>query len=279
MPWCSGEEKRQRIDRLRKSNGGERDGEDAQDFWKRIGFEPERQQRRLLECDGRRVILNCTRQWGKSTVTAARAVRQAWTEAEGLTLVVSPSARQTGEFLRKAGGFLRRLGARPTGDGDNAMSLLFPNGSRIVGLPGNEATVRGFSAAALIVMDEAARIPDELYLAIRPMLAVRDGDLWVMSTPYGKRGFFWETWTKGGEDWLRVKAPATECPRISARFLDEERRTMGDRWFRQEYLCEFTEREDSVFRSEDILAAIDEGIEPVAIAPFGCGERNWGERR
>jgi hypothetical protein len=87
-----------------------------------------------------------------------------------------------------------RLGIVPRGDGDNETSLLFPNGSRIVGLPGTEATVRGFSAVSLLLIDEAARVEDELYKMLRPMLAVGDGDLWLMSTPCGKRGFFYDVW-------------------------------------------------------------------------------------
>ena len=75
--------------------------------------------------------------------------------------MVSPSARQSGEFMRKAEEFVRRLGMRPRGDGDNAMSILLPNGSRIVGLPGNETTVRGFSAVSLLLIDEAARVGDD----------------------------------------------------------------------------------------------------------------------
>ena len=91
------------------------------------------------------------------------------------------------------------------GDGDNEMSLALPNGSRIVGLPGNEATIRGFSAVRLLLVDEASRVEDEMYLAVRPMLAVSDGALWLMSTPFGKRGFFYETWAHGGPEWERVR--------------------------------------------------------------------------
>jgi hypothetical protein len=29
-----------------------------------------------------------------------------------------------------------------------------------------------------------------MYKSLRPTLAVGNGDLWLMSTPYGKRGFF-----------------------------------------------------------------------------------------
>ena len=115
-------------------------------------------QARVLRTTNKRGILNCSRQWGKSTITAAKAVHQAYHTAESLTVVVSPSGRQSGEFLRKATGFARKLGIRPKGDGDNEISLELPNGSRIVGLPGTEATVRGFSAVSLLLVDEAARV-------------------------------------------------------------------------------------------------------------------------
>jgi hypothetical protein len=95
------------------------------------------------------------------------------------------------------------------------------------------------------------------------MLAVGNGDLWLMSTPFGKRGFFWDEWKNGGPEWERVEAPATECPRISKEFLDGERRSMGERWFQQEYMCEFGESEYSVFREEDIMAALDWDVVPL----------------
>src|ERR1039457_786248 len=71
----------------------------------KLGFWPDAAQERVLASGSQRGILNCTRQWGKSTVTAAKAVHQAYTEGGSLTLVVSPSARQSGEFVRKAEGF------------------------------------------------------------------------------------------------------------------------------------------------------------------------------
>ena len=207
----------------------------------KLGFTPDAAQARVLLSESRRGILNCTRQWGKSTVTAAMAVHRAMTRPGSLVLVVSPSGRQSGELLRKAEGFAARLGVRRKGDGTNADSLAFPNGSRMVGLPGNDATVRGFSAVSLLLVDEASRVSDELYRAVRPMLAVSGGTLWLMSTPNGQRGFFWDTWSGASKGWERVQVTARECGRISRAFLAEEERAMGDRWFRQEYLCEFTE--------------------------------------
>lgn len=213
----------------------------------KLGFEADKTQQRVLRSQSRRGLLNCSRQWGKSTVTAAKAVYEASVTGGRLVLVVSPTARQSGEFLRKAEAFVRRSGTEPRGDGDNEMSIALPNGSRIVGLPGTEATIRGFSAVDLLLIDEAARVRDDLYLALRPMLAVSGGALWLMSTPFGKRGFFYEAWAHGGAEWERFRAPATECGRIPAEFLAEEEANMGARYFRQEYLCEFEDSMGGVF--------------------------------
>lgn len=229
----------------------------------KLRFQPDAAQERVLTTQSRRVVMNCTRQWGKSTVTAAKAVHQAYTVAESLTLVVSPSARQTGEFLRKAEGFVRRLKLAVKGDGDNEMSLWLPNRSRIVGVPGNESTVRGFSAVSLLLVDEAARVDDEMYLAVRPMMAVSNGTLWLMSTPFGKRGFFYETWAEGGAEWERVRVPADECPRIGRAFLEEERRTMGERWYHQEYQCEFVDSVSGIFDRDVVERAITRDVKPL----------------
>jgi hypothetical protein len=80
---------------------------------------------------------------------------------------------------------------------ESALRLELRNGSRIVSLPGDETTVRGYSGVRLLVVDEAARVPDDLYFSIRPMLAVSGGRLVCLSTPFGKRGFFYEAWTEG----------------------------------------------------------------------------------
>ena len=225
----------------------------------RMGFDPDEKQELVLR-GGRRGIVNCTRQWGKSTVTAAKAVHRAYSVAGSLTLVVTPSGRQSGEFLRKAEEFVRRLGIKVRGDGDNEISIAFPNGSRIVGLPGNEVTARGYSASLLLI-DEAARVDDRLYRAMRPSLAATNGDLWLMSTPYGKRGFFWEEWDHGGSEWERISVPATECPRISPELLAEES-AKGDETYRREYMCEFGEMEGAVFSQESIDAMLQD-FEPL----------------
>jgi hypothetical protein len=114
---------------------------------------------------------------------------------------------------------------------------------------------------------------------MRPVLAVSQGDLWLMSTPYGKRGFFWETWTKGGERWKRVCAPATECGRRPPAFLEEEREALGDRVFRQEYLCEFVEDDSFLFRDEDIEACVSKNVPALWLRRDYWPQMNADERR
>ena len=227
-----------------------------------LGFDPDPNQQIILASSHKRILLNCLRQWGKSTVTAAKAVHRALEFPDKLIIAMSPSARQTGELMRKIEDFLRHCGVRVKGDGSNEMSIVLTNGSRIVGLPGGEGTIRGFSSVNLLIVDEAARVPDESYRAARPMLAVANGDLLLLSTPYGKRGFFYEEWIHSS-DWLRLQVRGEECPRIPRDFLADERRSLGDLWYRQEYNCEFIDNETQLFSRDTITCALDKDIEPL----------------
>jgi hypothetical protein len=227
-----------------------------------LGFEPDPNQQHILASTHKRILLNCSRQWGKSTVTAAKAAHRALEFPGRLIVALSPSARQTGELMRKIEEFLRRCGVRIKGDGSNEMSIQLPNGSRIVGLPGGEGTIRGFSSVNLLIVDEAARVPDVSYRAARPMLAVANGDLLLLSTPYGKRGFFYEEWTGPG-DWLRLQVKGEDCPRIPRDFLEDERRSLGDLWFRQEYCCEFIDNETQLFSRDTLARSLDRNLEPL----------------
>jgi hypothetical protein len=148
---------------------------------------------------------------------------------------------------------------------DNKTSFTLSNGSRCVSLPGTEQTVRGYGGVDLVVIDEMARVSDELIISLSPMIATSGGRLIGLSTPYGKRGYFWQEWTTGGEDWYRFQIPATECPRISPAFLEQERRSLGEWSYQQEYMCQFSETSDAVFSYDCIQAALSDDIKPLFI--------------
>ncbi len=210
----------------------------------------------LLGSNSKRVLLNITRQGGKSQTTAIVALRRALYHPGSLILALAPALRQSQELFQKIAGFYRALGRPVPAQAERKLSLELENGSRIISLPGSEKTIRGYSGAALLLVDEAARVDDGLYYSVRPMLAVSGGALMMLSTPWGKRGAFFKEWTEG-VGWRRYEVPARECPRISPEFLAEERRNMPAPWFKQEYECQFVETEDQVFSHDDVQAALD----------------------
>jgi hypothetical protein len=231
-------------------------------FAEKLGIVPDGWQEDFLRSSANRVLLNCSRQSGKSTMSAVIALHRALYHPRSLVLCLAPALRQSQELFGKIAGFYRDLGRPVAPQGERKLSLELENSSRIITLPGSEKTIRGFSGAALLLVDEASRVDDGLYYAIRPMLAVSGGRLMLLSTPYGKRGIFHQEWTEG-RGWERYEVPAEKVPRISRAFLEEERQALPRRVYRQEYECSFEDTEDQISSYEDVTAAISSEVAPL----------------
>lgn len=238
-------------------------------FARMLGFVPDAWQRQVLEGKAPRLLLNCARQSGKSTTAAILALFVALSTPKALVLIVSPSDRQSGELLRKVVSFLRSLRVRPKVLSENQHQLEFANGSRIISLPCSEETIRGYSAVSLIIEDEAGDVTDDLYRAVRPMLAVSNGRLVLMGTPKGRRGHFFEAWEKGGDGWQRITVRGDENPRIKAEFLAEERVALGDA-YRQEFECQFIDAATGL-----VYAGFSRTLNVVDRLPPDDGRRPW----
>jgi hypothetical protein len=234
-------------------------------FARAVGIEPDRWQEDLLRSTATRVLLNCARQSGKSTVAGVLAVHAALYEPGSLVLLLSPTLRQSQELFKKCLSLYRIADKPILPESETALTLTLENGSRIVSLPGKEATIRGYSGVRLLAIDEAARVPEDLYASVRPMLAVSGGRLVALSTPFGTRGWWYEAWINQEERWERYRITAEECPRISPEFLAEEQRNVGEWWFKQEYFCEFLDSQSQAFRREDIDAMFSEEVEGWAL--------------
>lgn len=229
-----------------------------------LGFHPDPLQTQVLNSRARRGLLCCTRQWGKSTVLAILALHTAYFQPGATVLVAAPAQRQSDELVRKCALFLERLNIRRRSDGTNRGSVVLPNLSRIVSLPHCEQSIRGFSAPDLILVDEAARVPDELADALSPMLATNNGALWLLSTPFGREGIFYHEWQRHPSDWLRISATAADCPRISADFLASEARRMTRSTFQREYFCKFHAAEDALFQDGSLDNLLQDAIPVLA---------------
>jgi hypothetical protein len=247
-----------------------RDGErapfshDPVEFARSVGIAPDLWQRDLLSSEAPRVLLNCARQSGKSTMAAILALHQALITPSSLVLILAPAERQAKELFSKVSEAYRALGHVIPAESYRKLGMELSNGSRIEALPGSERTIRGFSGVDLLIVDEASRVDDALYYAVRPMLAVSGGRMIILSTPFGERGVFYEAWT-GPEEWDRYEVTALDCPRISEEFLEEECRALPSWVYRQEYECSFEETDDQVFTTEMIDAALSEDVKPLKL--------------
>lgn len=217
----------------------------------------------------RQLIFACARQTGKSLTAALLALWTVLSQPDALVLVVSPSERQSRLLLRTVTRLWQRLGYPVPAQSESRLSLELATGAVIVALPGNERTIRGFSGVSLLIEDEAARCPDELYGAVRPMLAVSGGRIVLLSSPFGMRGHFWREWSEGGPDWHRARITALDCPRIPPAWVWAERDRLGDWLWRQELMAEFVDAEDQLYPTELVEAALRADVTPLGLPRFG----------
>jgi hypothetical protein len=228
------------------------------------GWDPDPWQGRFLATDHPRQALLCCRRAGKSAASAAKTLGHCLTRPDALALVFSPTLRQSIEYARYVRRYDRALGHPVPVERINLTTVEWANGSRLMSMPDSHEGVVGFTPTR-IVIDEASRVSDILYLSLRPMLAL-GAELELLSTPFGKRGFFFEVFDtparlKLFRSW---RVTADDCPRIRSDFLAEERLELGERWYRQEYYLAFNDAVDAVFSQDAIAGA----VRPTAELPW-----------
>ncbi len=204
------------------------------------------------------------RQMGKSTMVAAKACHRAVFYPKSLVLILAPSQRQSQELGLKVSDICSE--ARLPVVDESQQKTTFTNKSRIICLPGSEATIRGYSAANLLIIDEASRVEDGLYLSVRPFLAVSGGQLVAITTPYIRSGWFYNAWETLDSHWKKIKVTADDNPRITKVFLESERESMPNSWFRSEYFCEWLDSgEGCLFNPDDIKSCVSSEIEELEV--------------
>lgn len=234
---------------------------------RKAGLEPDPWQSDLLlspEDDWWLVL--CSRQSGKTTTVAVLALHTAMVRPGTTVLIVTPSENQSKEVLRSVSDFYFAIhGAPVREDTITALKIELGNRSRILALSGaDDKFLRVHSNISLIVADEGARIAPEIFHTIAPMLAVSGGRMVLTSTPWFMRGFMYDAWKNGGDDWRRIKVKATDCPRISPEFLERERRSKPAAWFAQEYMAEWGSVASALFPMDLIQAAMCPDLAPYA---------------
>jgi Terminase large subunit, T4likevirus-type, N-terminal len=238
---------------------------DPVEFALSVGITPDDWQRSVLTSQHPRKILCCGRQTGKSTTAAILALHKALIVARATILIVAPGERQAKLLFSKAAALYRMTGRPLPAHSERRTGLELSNGSIIEALPAVERTTRGYSVDLLIV-DEAAAVLDHDYHALLPSLIATQGQQVLLSTPRGKRGFFFETWhSSEAQDWQRIMVRSDEVSRIRPDDLEVFRHTMPEEFFRQEFYCEWLDTEGALFGHDVVEAALRAGEDVEAL--------------
>ncbi len=240
-----------------------------------------------------RIAMLCPRQSGKSTVVAGLGLWVARTFSKSLVMIIAPTEKQAQDTMRKIKELLSMDTDLHDLDTNSKSEVVLENGSRIVSKPWS--SIRGESRPDVIIMDEAAWIPDEAYIAARPMLTANPFALLIMlTTPHGRYGFFYKAWDKGAF-WTKFQVhtgfeldsnaygvtvvPITEeeeafkarmeekgihayySPQHTKAWLEEELDEISEYGWRQEYGLEFLDTMDQVFDTDMIERAFSSDVE------------------
>ena len=221
-------------------------------------------QMKVLASNSKRLMLNCSRQIGKSSILAVKAFWKALTEQDALILIVAEQ-RQSNEDMRKVKQLAQTFDkylkekydnrVRLLPISDNITSIEFGHGSRVVALPANEK-VRGFSAPAMVIIDEAGYVPDEVFVAIDPMMTVSQGQMILASTPHGTSGFFYTE--HKNPMYEKIEVPWNQSPRIQAGEIELKRQIYGDAYIKQEYEISFLDDVAALFTERSLRDSVDE---------------------
>lgn len=224
-------------------------------------------QKRWVEDQSRFKIALKARQTGFSFAVALEVVLDA-VERRTTWVLLSRGERQSKELMEKVAMHARAIGVacrelETTFQIDDRefkqLEIRFPNGSKVIGLPANPDTARGFSGN--VVLDEFAFHADsrKIWTALYPTIT-RGYKIRVISTPQGKSNKFYALWTDDSGTWSKHQVDIYQAKEQGMDVDIEELRKgveSEDDWL-QEFCCEFLDEADSLLTYELINSCEDE---------------------
>lgn len=252
-----------------------------------IGFNAFLWQRIVASTSATRIILLCSRQAGKSTIVSSIPCHTAKYQSGSLNIVIAPTEDQAKEDILKIKDFIAHDPTYPHLKRDGSDIIALDNGSRIIVVVATDRGARGYSRPRTVVLDEASRIPDVVYKSgVVPMMNNNPkGKVFMLSTPFGRTGFFYDTWTRQSRRWQKifVRTPYDVDPYNSLKLVDAEPEEnfkkkcaqdgiiglyspnheslegqqeiledIGETQYQQEFCCDFVEINGQVFRDADL---------------------------
>ena len=213
-----------------------------------INYKPHTKQQLFHDSKARWRILDCGRRWGKTQCAIAEGVKLSFIKQKQRGWVVAPTYPLSQEDWRT----LKDL--MPTELIRNELKaerkFVFLNGSEIeFKSADNEAGLRG-AGLNWCILDEASRIKEDSWNALRPALSDKRGKGIFISTPKGKNWFYrmYLLGKKGKENYESWKFPSDTNPYFPTEEWEETKSNYPADWFSQEYEANFLDDVAAVFR-------------------------------
>ena len=198
-------------------------------------------QQEVIDDNSQHIAIRAGRQVGKSFVIAHKAARYALDNPNKTVLVIASVDRQATLLFEKILETLIQLDKKSVSSGKDRPTkhhVKLKNGTRIYSLPTGRSGygIRGYTID-LLIADEAAFIPEEVWVAVAPMLATTGGKMILLSTPWGKRGYFYDCFQD--ETFKTWHVNAEECTRVPQDFIDQQKKRLSKLAYEQEVLGNF----------------------------------------
>ena len=195
------------------------------------------------------IVVRSGRQSGKSTAIAIKVGDYALKNPNKTVLVIASVERQAYQLFLKILEYIDAKYPRRTKGRVTMTFAEFKNGSKIRCLPSgmDGRGIRGYTID-MLVADEAAFIPEAVFSAITPMIAITKGKIILLSTPFGREGFFYKCFRD--KSFKKFHISSEDCPRKNDEFLAQEKARMTKLQYAQEYLGEFIDELRQLFPDE-----------------------------
>jgi hypothetical protein len=269
-----------------------------------IGFRPYQWQADILKSRHRRKVINGARQAGKSTIVSTKPCHVAKYYPGSVSIIIAPTEQQAFYDMEKVKAFINSDPAYPGTKRSSDRLVVLENKSWILVVPATETSARGPSAPRLILLDEASRVEDVVYRSgVLPMLNNSpECELISISTPNGRKGFFYESFNNPNWERYEVRSPwnvidiefrLTEAEpeevyrkRLAGKnirgYYSPQHRDrnnqefilgeMGTYMYRQENCVEFVEPEDQIFSYDEIERLRQSTAKPLDLDGIGTAE-------
>lgn len=217
-----------------------------------IGIELDAWQKTVMTTDAKRIILNCCRQAGKDEVIVCKSLHNFVFKKDFFTVVGSIKFDLSKEMIKRIKRYYDKLDFAPPLVSENLTTLESDIGSRILAISGDQEKNRGLASVNYLVLNEAGLCSEDLLASTVPYVANVDGTIALLSTPHGLTQHFYPRIWFEEENWLKIQISGRDVPRFAPGFLEEQRRTLGEFRYNEEYCNMFLNPQECALAYIDI---------------------------